>query len=190
MILTLLRFLNYTGSIKIDGIELSNIPHEVLRSRITTVPQDILELPGTVRFNLDPFVGERHREPAKDQIMIRALVEVGLWAIFRENHGLSAEVAALNLSQEQKQLLGIARAIVHHRHTKSKIVLLDELFPYLDLATERRVKQAMYNAFSDCTLLVVTQDEEDKCQMNVVAEMSQGKLDRIVARHRPVPDTE
>lgn len=53
--LAFLQLLKYSGSITIDGVELKDVPHTLLRSRITTIPQDAVELDGSVRFNLYPY---------------------------------------------------------------------------------------------------------------------------------------
>ncbi|KAF5605191.1 multidrug resistance-associated 1 [Fusarium subglutinans] len=44
-----------TGSIIIDGISLSSVPRETIRSRLITLTQDQFVLPGTVRHNVDPL---------------------------------------------------------------------------------------------------------------------------------------
>lgn len=54
MLTTLLGFLDYTGQITIDGIDISRIPRRKLRSVITAISQEDLDLEGTVRYNLFP----------------------------------------------------------------------------------------------------------------------------------------
>lgn len=55
MILTLLNFLDMTGSVTIDGLDISTVPRHQLRTAMTTLPQDSIETSGTVRENLLPF---------------------------------------------------------------------------------------------------------------------------------------
>ncbi|XP_052090338.1 ATP-binding cassette sub-family C member 5-like [Mytilus californianus] len=43
------------GYINIDGIDISLIPLNVLRSRLSTIPQDPVMFSGSLRYNLDPF---------------------------------------------------------------------------------------------------------------------------------------
>ena len=43
------------GRILIDGIDVSKIPLDILRSRICIIPQDPVLFSSTIRFNLDPF---------------------------------------------------------------------------------------------------------------------------------------
>jgi len=44
-----------SGSVLIDGIDISQIPLKLLRSRLGIIPQDPVMFSATVRFNLDPF---------------------------------------------------------------------------------------------------------------------------------------
>ena len=78
LLLALLKFLDYEGSIKIDGVEVSQVPLQELRSRITTITQDYVELHGAVRNNLFPHT-EGHSESISDAVAIDALKKVGLW---------------------------------------------------------------------------------------------------------------
>ena len=49
------------GQILIDGLDASSIPCEDARLMFNVIPQDPLLMPGTIRFNMDPF------ETAKDE---------------------------------------------------------------------------------------------------------------------------
>ncbi|KFY61345.1 hypothetical protein V497_03025 [Pseudogymnoascus sp. VKM F-4516 (FW-969)] len=76
LILTLLRLLPiHSGTITISGLDISRLPRALLRARITTIPQDPVFLPGSVRSNLDP-----HRRSTDDAITT-ALSRVGLLGV-------------------------------------------------------------------------------------------------------------
>lgn len=104
------------GHIKIDGLDITSLNCEHLRKAINVVPQDPFLMPGTVRFNVDPF------GLASDEEMIRALTRVGLWAIVCEQGGLDKAMDTSAWSAGQKQLFCFARAMTK----KSKILILDE----------------------------------------------------------------
>jgi len=57
--LTLLRMMEVeTGSIEIDGIDISKVELQLLREKVTTIAQEPTLFKGTLGFNLDPFVKE------------------------------------------------------------------------------------------------------------------------------------
>lgn len=105
-----------SGSVQIDGVDLSNVCSEDILKRLSVVPQDPCFLPGTIRLNIDP-----------DEALSEAAVEgvlkaTHLSAIVQNMGGLDAELEPGLWSAGQGQLMALARAMAR----RSRILILDE----------------------------------------------------------------
>ena len=105
-----------TGTIIIDNLDLSTLQRAAVRSQITIVPQEPYLFNTSVSQNLDPAGNSSYLA------MRTALEKVGLWESIEATGGIDAVLNMNSLSQGQKQLFGLARAILR----SSQIVLLDE----------------------------------------------------------------
>lgn len=117
LLLALLKMITTdSGRITIDEKDTASITGEAVRLGMNVVAQDPLLLPGTIRFNLDPF------RAVDDDEIVRSLRRVRLWDIIEAQGGLEQQLDTAAWSVGQKQLLCFARAMVR----RSKILLLDE----------------------------------------------------------------
>jgi ABC-type multidrug transport system fused ATPase/permease subunit len=97
------------GSIHVDGIDISQIPLSLLRSKLAIIPQDPVLFTGDIRFQLDPFL--QHSDAEVWGVL--GLVNMAD-TVKQMSGGLEATVVENgdNLSQGQRQLLCIARALM------------------------------------------------------------------------------
>ncbi|KAF3012558.1 hypothetical protein E8E14_000617 [Neopestalotiopsis sp. 37M] len=167
IILALLQMMEIRGGqITIDGVDVSTISCNDIRSHLNVVPQDPLLMPGTIRFNIDPFGN------ASDEDIVRALERVRLWSMISEQGGLGKEMDTAMWSAGQKQLLCLARALVRN----SKILILDEATSSVDSETASVMQEIIDTDFSDCTVLAVMHHLTYITRYDQVALLDNGHL--------------
>ncbi|KAF5538149.1 Canalicular multispecific organic anion transporter 2 [Fusarium phyllophilum] len=168
LILSILRLLELqSGSIRIDGKDLVSLPHQHIRSQITTIPQDPVNLSGTVRHNLDPEALIQ-----ADEILIEALKKTTLWATIDTRGGLDTDLSELGFSVGQRQLFCLARALLSH----SKIVLLDEPTSSVDNATDKDVRRIIREVMEDRTVIEVTHRLDYVTDFDLAVVMKDGRV--------------
>lgn len=179
LLLTLLGLLETSfGDMKIDGVDLKATALQDIRSRLTVLPQDAVQFPGSVRDNLQ--LGRQYRDDesaslASDADLRAALEKVGLWQVIQRaenNDSLDTDFASLNLSHGQKQLFAIARTLLH----KSQVVFLDEATSSIDEHREAQVQKVMREALKGCTVLSVAHRLDSIIDFDKVVVMDSGKV--------------
>jgi len=137
------------GKITIDGIDITDMPKETLRRAIAIVLQDTVLFRDTIRANI-----KYGRDNATDEEM-RAAADHARASRFIERlpQGYDSVLAegGSNLSQGQRQLLSIARAVL----ADPKILILDEATSSVDTRTEMRIQQAMVALMKNRTSLII-----------------------------------
>lgn len=137
------------GRITIDGIDVRDIPKSTLRHSIAIVLQDTVLFSDTIRANI-----KYGRPEASDEEMKRAaaLAKADVF-IERLPDGYDTVLAesGSNLSQGQRQLLSIARAVL----ADPKILILDEATSSVDTRTEMHIQQAMVALMQNRTSLII-----------------------------------
>ncbi|BFU59474.1 MULTISPECIES: heme ABC transporter permease/ATP-binding protein CydD [Rodentibacter] len=168
LINTILGFLPYEGSLKINGQELRESHLTDWRKNIAWVGQNPLLLQGSIKENL--LLGDIQ---ANDEEIDRALT-LAQAKEFTDKLGLSYEIkdGGLGISVGQAQRLAIARALLR----KGKLLLLDEPTASLDAQSENLVLQALSEMSCYQTTLMITHRIEDLKQCDQIFVMQQGKI--------------
>ncbi len=146
----LLRFLDIqSGSILIDGQNISHITQDALRSSIAFVPQEPLLFHRTLRDNIG-----YGREDATDEEVRRAAKLAYADEFIKElpdTYGTYVGERGVKLSGGEKQRVAIARAML----TTSPILVLDEATSALDSKSELYIKKALDKLMKGRTTVVI-----------------------------------
>lgn len=180
LLLSLLGFLQYTGQITIDDVDIASIPKQILRSRyITTVSQDLIDFDESVKYNLCPWTMSKSQAPEGNPNNIALaclLTELGLWDVIGGEMGLDVKVSALGLSQGQKQLFAIARGCMQHMTFDGNIVLMDEVTSNLDQETQENVVRVLKEVFEDATVFMVAHRTETLEGVDLIMTVENGSI--------------
>ncbi|XP_021323604.1 ATP-binding cassette sub-family C member 8 isoform X6 [Danio rerio] len=159
----------FEGQISIDGIDISKLPLQTLRSKFSIILQDPILFSGTIRFNLDP------ERKATDEMLWEALEIAQLMPVVKAlPGGLDAVVTegGENFSQGQRQLFCLARAFVR----KSSILIMDEATASIDMATESILQKVVMTAFADRTVVTIAHRVHTILGSDVVIVMKHGGI--------------
>lgn len=146
----LMRFYDInSGSIKIDGYDIRDFDRSELREAFGMVLQDTWLFKGTIMENI-----RYGRLDATDQEVIAAAKAAHAHHFIQALPGgyqMELNEEATNISQGQKQLLTIARAIL----ADNRLLILDEATSSVDTRTEERIQKAMDNLMKGRTSFVI-----------------------------------
>ncbi|MGM8216077.1 ABC transporter ATP-binding protein [Bacillaceae bacterium W0354] len=144
------RFYNYdSGHILLDGQELNQIKRSSLRKHMAFVLQDAFLFEGTIRENI-----RYGRLEATDEEIIEAAKNANAHSFIMRlpnQYDTVLDSDGSGISQGQKQLLTIARAIL----ADPKILVLDEATSSIDTITEIRIQEALQRLMKGRTSFVI-----------------------------------
>ncbi|XP_048401386.1 ATP-binding cassette sub-family C member 8 isoform X5 [Stegostoma tigrinum] len=157
----------FEGRIIIDGIDISKLPLNTLRSRLSIILQDPVLFSGSIRFNLDP------EKKCTDSVLWESLEIAQLKHVVKAlPGGLDAIVTegGENFSLGQRQLFCLARAFVR----KSSVLIMDEATASIDMATENILQKVVMTAFADRTVVTIAHRVHTILNADLVIVMKRG----------------
>ena len=138
------------GRVLVDGVDVREWDLQTLRRHVGLVPQEVFLFSGTVEDNLRLAGNGAVDRPAIERALEAANAERFVAALPR---GLREELRerGVNLSQGQRQLLAIARAIIYN----PRVLALDEATSSIDPESEARVRVGLARLLEGRTSLVI-----------------------------------
>lgn len=158
------------GQIRLDGTPIEAMPRETLRSQIAFVLQDPFLFEATVRENIryglldatDEEVVEAARKANAHDFIVK--LPNGYDTVLKGDGSM--------ISQGQKQLLSIARALI----ADPAILLLDEATSSIDTVTELKIQEALERLMKGRTSFVIAHRLNTVRQADLVLVMEMGEL--------------
>ncbi len=140
---------NYTGHVRIGGLELIEIAEDSLMKNLTYIGHNSYLFKGTVRDNL--LMGNPN---ASDEMLWEVLKQMKLSDFLHSEQGLDTRLTekASNLSGGQCQRLALARALLHD----SPIYIFDEATSNIDVESENDIMEQIYQLAKTKTVLLIS----------------------------------
>ncbi|WP_217585903.1 ABC transporter ATP-binding protein [Lentibacillus saliphilus] len=176
------RFYNYdTGLITLDGIDIKEIKRSSLRSHMAFVLQDAYLFRGTIKDNI-----RYGRLDATDEDVILAAKDANAHDFITKlpkGYDTMLDQDGSGISQGQKQLLTIARAIL----AKPAILILDEATSNIDTITEVKIQDALKRLMNGRTSFVIAHRLNTIQEADTIIMLEDGHIvekgnhDRLIA---------
>jgi ABC-type multidrug transport system fused ATPase/permease subunit len=155
-----------SGQIMIDNIDIAKVNRQALRTRVTFVAQDPILFPGSIRLNLDPT--EQYSDEECSEVLKRICSRHG-WTL-----DFHIEAGGRNLSQGQRQLIGLTRAVLR----RSPIVILDEATASIDHETSLEIQKIIREEMRESTVITIAHRLEAINDADYFVVLERGRVDR------------
>nr|WP_275581963.1 ABC transporter ATP-binding protein [Brevibacillus fulvus] len=165
------RFYDATsGRVLIDGVDVREIPLDILRKRIGIVLQQSILFSGKVRDNI--CFGKP--DASQEEVEAAAIAAEAHSFIMQLPDGYDTDLGqrGVNLSGGQKQRIAIARALL----LRPKLLILDDSMSALDLGTESRIQQALKHLMKQSTNLIIAQRISSVVEADKIIVLDQGRI--------------
>ena len=153
------------GRILIDGIDISTVNKQALRSRVTFLAQEPVLFQGSMRKNLDPL------SAYSDASCLSVLQKIGgdqySWTL-----STNIEGGGKGLSQGQRQLVGLARAMLR----RSPVLIMDEATASIDFETAQRIQSVLREEMRSSTVITIAHRLEAVREADYCVVLGKGKL--------------
>lgn len=170
----LMRFYEINGgAIMVDGVNIQDMPREELRDRFGMVLQDTWLFEGTIADNLG--YAEEHMDRNKIIAAAKSACAHNFIKTLPGGYDMALSKGAENISQGERQLLTIARAIA----SDPEIMILDEATSNVDTHTEVLIQRAMAQLMKGRTSFVIAHRLSTIRDANMILYMEDGDIKEV-----------
>lgn len=159
-----------SGSIKIDGTDIRELPLLELRRQIGMILQDAFLFTGTIRDNI--AFGKPNATQEEVEAAARTAQAHDFIAKLPEGYNTKLGQRGVNLSGGQKQRVSIARALL----VKPPILIMDDSTSALDLITERRLRDALKQLTEDNITFLIAQRISSVMEAQQILVIDEGEI--------------
>jgi len=166
----LLGFLPYSGSLKVDGVELSTLDKASWRRHLAWLGQEPQLFHGTIRDNVaiaNPDMSDAVVITLLERARVMDFVSQQAQGI---NHSIGEQTAGVSVGQAQR--IALARALAQD----AKLYLLDEPTASLDSHSEHSVQQSLLIAMAQSSCLMVTHRLDTLQEMDLILVLDYGLI--------------
>lgn len=159
----------YQGSVRLGGVELSEVSEESLMKSVTRVAHNSYLFKGTVEENL-----RMGKPDANRQEMIAVLRKVNLWGFLEAQEGLDTKIQekGSNFSGGQCQRLALARALLHD----TPVYIFDEATSNIDVESEEMIMEVIRELAKTHTVLMISHRLANVVTSDCIYMMVQGEI--------------
>ncbi len=170
----LMRFYEINGgAIMVDGVNIQDMPREELRDRFGMVLQDTWLFEGTIADNLG--YAEEHMDRNKIVAAAKSACAHNFIKTLPGGYDMALSKGAENISQGERQLLTIARAIA----SDPEIMILDEATSNVDTHTEVLIQRAMAQLMKGRTSFVIAHRLSTIRDADMILYMEDGDIKEV-----------
>ncbi len=159
----------YQGSVRLGGVELSEVSEESLMKSVSRVAHNSYLFKGTVEENL-----RMGKPDANRQEMIAVLRKVNLWGFLEAQEGLDTKIQekGSNFSGGQCQRLALARALLHD----TPVYIFDEATSNIDVESEEMIMEVIRELAKTRTVLLISHRLANVVTSDCIYMMVQGEI--------------
>lgn len=158
------------GQIRLNGVDIKEMPVEQLRSQIGIVLQQSILFSGTIRDNI--LFGKPEASEAEIEAAARAAEADSFIRRLPEGYEAKLGQRGVNLSGGQKQRIAIARALL----MRSPLLVLDDSTSAIDLGTEKRIQRSLQDLMAGSTRIIIAQRVSSVLHADQILVLDEGRI--------------